>query len=107
MEDKVSRTQGQPDLEAAGVEERVVIRNRYGLHGRPTTMFVKLANQYDSTIRVSRDGDSEEVDGKSAIAILSLGMERGSVLVIKAQGTDAAEAMAALTKLVRAKFTEE
>ena len=107
MEDKVSRTMGHPELDAAFSEERVVIRNRYGLHGRPTTMFVKLASQFASEIRVCRDGDPDRVDGKSAIAILSLGLEHESVLHIQARGADAPKAIAALAHLVQSKFSEE
>jgi phosphocarrier protein HPr len=88
-------------------EDIVQIINRYGLHGRPTTMFVKLASGFKSVIRVHCDGESEEVDGKSALGVLSLGMEFGKKLHIRAKGEDAHEAVAALGDLVRNKFAEE
>ena len=87
--------------------EKVQILNRYGLHGRPTTMFVKLANRFEAEVRVCRDGDTEEVDGKSALALLSLGVDHGGVLQIKARGRDAREAVQALAALVRNRFQEE
>lgn len=89
-------------------ESLVTIQNRYGLHGRPTTMFVKLANQFDSAITVSRsEGEGlEVVNGKSAIALLSLGLEYGVKLRIKAEGKDAGEAVEALSDLVNKKFEE-
>ncbi|MBN1419647.1 MAG: HPr family phosphocarrier protein [Planctomycetes bacterium] len=88
-------------------EEKVEITNRYGLHGRPTTMFVTIAQRFRSSVVVSRDGSAEEVDGKSAIGLLSLGMERGSVMRIRVQGDDADETVEALLALVRANFNEE
>ena len=96
-----------PEIDDCWIEEKVKIRNRYGLHGRPTTMFVKLANRFASDVRVSRDGDAEEVDGKSAIALLSLGLEHGGTLRIRTQGTDAQDAVTALVDLVKRKFAEE
>ncbi len=88
-------------------EDVVQIANRYGLHGRPTTMFVKLANGFKSVIKVRCDGEGEEVDGKSALGVLSLGMEYGKKLRIRAKGEDAHDAVAALGNLVRNKFAEE
>ncbi|HAK93552.1 MAG TPA: hypothetical protein DCM87_00705 [Planctomycetes bacterium] len=88
-------------------EDVVQIANRSGLHGRPTTMFVKLANRFTSVIKVHCDGEAEEVDGKSALGVLSLGMEYGKKLRIRAKGNDAREAVAALGALVRNKFAED
>jgi phosphotransferase system HPr (HPr) family protein len=90
-------------------EDVVQISNRYGLHGRPTTMFVKLANGFKSVVKVrcDGDGDGEEVDGKSALGVLSLGMEYGKKLRIRAKGEDAHDAVVALGDLVRNKFAEE
>lgn len=107
MKKDVRKPAGAPDAGAPTAERKVRIENRYGLHGRPTTMFVKLANRFASEVRVSRDGDPEEVDGKSAIGILSLGLERGGVLCIKTKGSDALEAIAALANLVHTNFSEE
>ncbi len=107
MKKNVSKVESAPDLDVPTAERKVRIKNRYGLHGRPTTAFVKLALQFDSEIRVRRDDDTEEVDGKSAIAILSLGLESGDVLCIKTVGADALEAMAALVDLARNEFVEE
>jgi len=70
-------------------------------------MFVTTAQKFRSSVVVSRDGSAEEVDGKSAIGLLSLGMERGSVMRIRVRGDDADETMEALVRLVRANFNEE
>ena len=99
--------QDMSQVDVPEAERTVTIRLRHGLHGRPTTMFVNLANKFDCDVRVSRDGSGEEVDGKSAISILSLGVECGGVLRIKTRGPDAVRAIEALTDLVRSNFAEE
>jgi phosphocarrier protein HPr len=96
-----------PEGEVPIAERKVKIRNRYGLHGRPTTMFVNLARTFSCDVKVSREGDAEEVDGKSAIGLLSLGLERGGVLRITARGADAPKAITALVELVKSNFAEE
>lgn len=85
-------------------EERAMIVNRYGLHARPAAELVKLAGTFSSEILV-RKGDLE-VNGKSIMGVLMLAAERGTELVIKAQGADAADAADALRSLIERGFGE-
>lgn len=82
----------------------VEVANRHGMHARPVTRFVQLANEYKSAIQVSK-GDLT-VDGKSVMSMLRLAAECGSVLRIVARGPDAAEALAGLTELIDELGTE-
>ncbi len=82
-----------------------MITNRHGLHARPVTQFVQLANQFESKIQVAH-GDLV-VDGKSVMSMLRLGAGKGSVLEIRADGRDAAQAVKKLSELVSSKFDEE
>lgn len=77
------------------VRERIQITNRQGLHARPASLFVQLANRFRSRIEV-RKGD-EGVDGKSIMGLLMLALERGSTIELVTDGPDAQEAMDALT----------
>jgi phosphocarrier protein HPr len=86
-------------------ENMVEIVNRAGMHARPASEFVKLAGTFQSEVRVEKDG--LEVNGKSIMGVLMLAAECGSTLTIRAQGTDAAEALVALTDLVRRGFEED
>ena len=72
------------------VEEQVIIQKTHGLHARPATIFVQLANKFNSSVKVEKDG--EAVDGKSIIAILSLGVNKGASVKLIVQGDDAKEA---------------
>lgn len=83
--------------------ETLEITHKTGLHARPSTEFVRTAQQYRSDVRVSTP-DGPEVDGKSIIAILGLGVPPGESIVVKVNGADAQEAMSALVELVRSDF---
>ncbi len=80
------------------VEEQVVVRKTHGLHARPATVFVQLANKFNSTVKVEKDG--EAVDGKSIIAILSLGVHRDMDIKLVVEGDDAQEAIVDLKKFL-------
>ena len=73
------------------IEEQAVVRKRHGLHARPATVFVQLANKFNASVKVQRGG--EIVDGKSIMAILSLGVNSGVELKLIAEGDDAQEAI--------------
>ncbi|MFA5410417.1 MAG: HPr family phosphocarrier protein [Candidatus Omnitrophota bacterium] len=80
------------------LKKKVVIKNKQGLHARPAALFVQIANKFDSRISVKRD--NEEVNGKSIMGILMLGAEKGSMIIIEAEGDDAQVALAELEKIV-------
>jgi len=79
-------------------EGKAKVASTHGMHARPATQFVVLANQYQSKIEVTKDDVT--VDGKSVASMLTLGAEYGSELRIRADGEDALQAVAALVKLV-------
>lgn len=86
------------------VEGRARVRNRLGLHARPAAEFVKLAARFESEVHLSKDGLG--VNGKSIMGVLMLAAERGSELVIRGEGRDAAEAVEALRTFVEQGFKE-
>lgn len=90
---------------SAVIERAVQLKNKYGLHARPATMFAERANEFQSEIVVVKDG--QEVNGKSIFGIMMLGAEQGSTLVIRATGQDASSAVEVLSQLVDSKFFEE
>lgn len=80
------------------VKKKLVVKNKQGLHARPAALFVQVANKFDAHITVK--GDKEEVNGKSIMGILMLGAEKGSTIIIEAEGQDAHLAMMELEKIV-------
>ena len=80
------------------LEDNVLVKNIHGLHARPAAVFVQLANKFDSWVSLEKDG--EKVDGKSIIAILSLGVQTGSTVKLLVEGVDADEAFKELRKFL-------
>ena len=87
------------------VEQQVTIQNRLGLHARACSVFVKEAAKYASHVTLARDG--LEVNAKSILGVMMLAAERGAELILRAEGADEAQALAALVKVVNDKFGEE
>jgi phosphocarrier protein HPr len=85
-------------------EEVLTLRNRLGLHARAAAKFVHIAANFEAKITITKDGD--EVDGKSILGLLLLAAGKGTPLVVRAEGTDEEQALAALRALVDRKFDE-
>ena len=81
------------------------ITNKLGVHARAAAKLVQVATKFKSKIYLEKDG--WEVNGKSLLGILTLGCPQGSRLIIRAEGMDAPEAIAALGELIESKFDEE
>lgn len=80
------------------IEKAIIVNNPHGLHARPASVFVQIANKFDSSVRLEKDG--EVVDGKSIIAILSLGVNKGMAVRMVINGRDAKEAFGELKKFL-------
>jgi len=83
----------------------LLIRNKKGLHARASAKFVKCAETFDATIRVTREGQT--VGGSSIMGLMMLAAGQGTTICVEAEGREAAEAIAALTALVEDGFGEE
>lgn len=73
------------------IKKKIKIANPQGLHARPASVFVKIANKYEADVTVRR-GD-ETVNGKSIMGLMTLAASYGAVLEIEVSGEDAAEAV--------------
>ncbi len=76
------------------ISEKIIIRNEVGLHARPASEFVRIAEKYSSHVRLCKDGIW--VNGKSILAILTLAAEKGSEVILEVKGKDEATAFRAL-----------
>jgi len=85
-------------------EEVLTLRNRLGLHARAAAKFVHAAAAFESKITITKDGD--EVDGKSILGLLLLAAGKGTPLLVRVDGPDEDQALAALHDLVNRKFDE-
>ncbi|MBL7155694.1 MAG: HPr family phosphocarrier protein [Candidatus Omnitrophica bacterium] len=86
------------------VEKRIVIKNESGLHARPASLFVQIANKYDCEITVKKG--KQKVNGKSIMGIMMLAAEKGSKVTIVAEGDDAEHAVKELESLLLSETLE-
>ena len=87
------------------VEKKIVIKNRAGIHARPAALLVQTANMFDSQIFIKKD--TETINGKSIMGIITLGATYKTELSIIAEGCDEAAAVEAIARLFENKFQEE
>lgn len=83
------------------------IRNELGLHARAAAKLVKLNSHFESDIKLSRQDNGRQVDGKSILGILLLTAARGTEIQVAVEGKDEAVAMEAISELVDGRFGED
>lgn len=82
----------------------VKVVNSLGLHARPAAQLVRLASGFQSDIELVRDG--VPVNCKSIMGVMMLAAECGSTIVVRANGSDAEAAAAAVAELIASGFGE-
>jgi phosphocarrier protein HPr len=90
---------------APTVSAPLTLLNTQGLHARAAAAFVRALSGLSADVQVSWEGRA--VNGRSVLDLMTLGAPRGSVLTIEVRGVDAVAALAALTKVIEARFYEE
>lgn len=80
--------------------KEVSVQSQVGLHARPATFFIQKANEFVSSIWV--ENEERKVNAKSLLGILSLGITKGTVIVLSAEGADEQVAVDTLAELVSA-----
>ncbi len=88
----------------APTEGTLTIVNDLGLHARAAAKLVGLANKFDADVFLGREG--REVNAKSILGVLMLACGKGSEIELRAEGPEAAEAYAAIAKLIEEGFGE-
>ena len=86
------------------VSKEIVVQNQVGLHARPATFFIQKANEFTSSIWISRE--DRKVNAKSLLGVLSLGVTRGTSITLTAEGADEEVAVNELADLVQSNFAE-
>jgi phosphocarrier protein len=99
-----ARKSSEPD-NAGSVSKELTVVNKLGIHARPASMFVRTANRFTAEVFVEKDG--ETINGKSIMGLMMLAAGPGSRLTVRAEGADAAAAVAAIEDLLQRKFEED
>lgn len=85
--------------------KEVEIVNRLGMHLRAAASFVRIAEGFPCTVKVSNRG--QHAEGKSILSLLALGVPQGERIKIEAKGARDAECLEALVKFVAERFGED
>ena len=67
-----------------------------GIHARPATLLVQAASKFSSNVTLSYQG--KDVNLKSIMGVMSLGVGQGADVTIAAEGADADDAIATIAE---------
>lgn len=87
------------------VTREFTVKNRLGLHARPSAQFVKLCSRFRCEVWVEKDG--EQVNGKSIMGLMMLAAGMGSKLKVTCEGADGDKVLSELAALIDRKFDED
>ncbi len=86
-------------------EKILTVKNRAGIHARPAALIAQTANKYSCDISLEKD--SNAVNAKSIMGVITMAAGYNTVLTLKADGTDEKDAVAAIAQLFENKFEED
>jgi phosphocarrier protein FPr/phosphocarrier protein len=90
-------------------QRTVVIALRQGLHARPAALLARRAKSFGAQISLAAHG--RIADARSVVAIMALGVRHGDELILRAEGSEAAQALdaalAGLEEALRMEHTHE
>jgi phosphocarrier protein len=87
------------------VELETTIKNRAGIHARPSALIAQTAVKFASRIFLEKSGN--RINAKSIMGIITLAASFGSKIKIIAEGADEEAAATAIKTLFESGFNEE
>lgn len=87
------------------LERELQVTNKLGLHARAAAKLVQLLSGY--RCQATLLGRGREVNAKSIMGVLLLAAAPGATLLMRVEGEDEAEALAAAAALFERGFDEE
>ena len=79
-------------------EISVTVLSPHGLHARPAALFVQQAAVCEGAVEVVAGEKSG--DAKSILSIMGMGIEKGTSLVLRAEGGNAEEVLQSLREIL-------
>ena len=87
------------------IKKKLTILNKLGLHARAAAKVVSTANDFKSTITITKDG--KIADARSIMKLLMLSASQGSSIRVEVNGADQNDAMESIERLFNNKFDEQ
>ena len=72
------------------IQKLVRINNRFGLHARPASKFVEIADAFESDIYLLKDG--QKANGRSILDVMAIAAGAGEIVIV-ADGPDEKDAV--------------
>ncbi|ABK05382.1 phosphocarrier protein [Arthrobacter sp. PvP102] len=90
-------------------ERTATIASRSGLHARPAALFAEAAGNAGVDVTISMQGEpaEEALDAASILSLMTLGAAKGDVVVLRADGDGADQALDALVTLLETDLDAE
>ncbi|WP_120339768.1 HPr family phosphocarrier protein [Cryobacterium soli] len=90
-------------------ERNATIASRVGLHARPAAIFAEAVGALPLEVTIALEGDSADdaMDASSILSLMSLGAANGQVVVLRAEGDGADEALEGLVKILETDLDAE
>lgn len=86
-------------------EITVKIKNKAGLHARPSSMIVKVASNYECEVYLGTKNNM--INAKSIMGVMTLGAGFGTELLLRTEGEDEQQALEEIQSLFENKFINE
>jgi phosphocarrier protein HPr len=80
------------------------IRNKLGLHARPSAQLTQAASRFQSEVFITKDG--RRVNAKSIMGVMMLAAGCGSVVTVDTAGADEELALSTVGALIEGGFGE-
>jgi len=83
-------------------ERKATIGSRVGLHARPAAIFAEAAGKVPLEVTIAMEGEpaDDAMDASSILSLMSLGATHGDVVVLRAEGDGADEALESLAAVL-------
>lgn len=78
--------------------QQSVVQCESGLHNKQATFFIQKANEFQSSIWM--EVEERRINAKSLLGVLSMGIIKGTRVLIIAEGSDEQEAVKVLSEML-------
>lgn len=85
------------------IQRHATIQNAAGIHCRPSATIIKAVHNYPGDIALVT-ADGEEIDLRSMLALVALGLEEGATVTVRVMGPDEEAFCGELVELLERHF---
>ena len=82
----------------------ITVTNALGLNASNAPLLVQKANTYKSSIWIEIKAEGRRVNAKSLLGVISMGIRKGTVVTLIAEGADAENALDGLAEFAAKGF---